>query len=466
MDVQISAVARSRSRMRRTIGGHFSVRRNRGQRRRSSSVHSRSDLRFILAVLIALFGPACGGNESPINPSRATATSSGQNPPEVGFAPGLGASSSTCGGESAAGNPFPCCDNGGNCTWWAWKTASENWGAPLSGSIRGHARLWGDQARSAGYSVGQYPAVGTLAVRTQGTFGHVAWVTQVDCAGRRVTVSEMNCCLADNQWCGTNSRESASQPSIAGPRTHTYSSSFFSEYIYREGTTAPQSDPCLTTQQPSPTFTISLAPAVRTVSRGGTATYTVSIQGTAGFTGAVGLFALDLPGNQVLPGTGFSPQTVNPGSGTASSTLTIATDAATPTGTFTITVEGRSGGVTRSTTITLSVETAIGSSEFSVQATPSARTVARGGTVTYAISVQGTAGFGGAVGLFAINLPANQVLPGTGFSPQTVSPGGGTASSTLTIVTDAATPIGTFTITVEGRSGGVTRSTTITLTVS
>ena len=29
-----------------------------------------------------------------------------------------------------ANNPFPCCDNGGNCTWWAWEDACCTWGSP------------------------------------------------------------------------------------------------------------------------------------------------------------------------------------------------------------------------------------------------------------------------------------------------------------------------------------------------
>jgi hypothetical protein len=81
--------------------------------------------------------------------------------------------------------------------------------------------------------------------------------------------------------------------------------------------------------------------------------------------------------------------------------------------------------------------------------------------------VQSINGFSSPVGLFALNLPGNQVLPGTGFSPQTVTPPpNGSATSTFTFVSNNQTPTGTFTITIEGRSGGLTRSTTVQLIVN
>jgi hypothetical protein len=44
----------------------------------------------------------------------------------------------TCG----TSNPYPCCDNGGNCTWWAWEAACCNWQIALPG--------WGDANQWAG----------------------------------------------------------------------------------------------------------------------------------------------------------------------------------------------------------------------------------------------------------------------------------------------------------------------------
>lgn len=100
----------------------------------------------------------------------------------------------TCMGQSSPGNPYGCYGSG-NCVWWAWKMAKENWGDPLA--KWGDAKNWADRARDAGYTVSSWPAPNTIAVNTYVyspgagyTTGHVAWVRQVD--ENYVYVSEMN----------------------------------------------------------------------------------------------------------------------------------------------------------------------------------------------------------------------------------------------------------------------------------
>jgi len=102
----------------------------------------------------------------------------------------------SCGGYSdtcycAAWNPFPCCSNGGNCTWWGWDRGCCNWGIDIP--PRGNANTWDDTFHAYGYRWRScsYPAVGYIAVRNSGTYGHVAWVTAV--SGTSVQVSEQNC---------------------------------------------------------------------------------------------------------------------------------------------------------------------------------------------------------------------------------------------------------------------------------
>jgi surface antigen len=103
---------------------------------------------------------------------------------------------SNCGGISSPGNPFDCCPNGGNCTWWAWHMAKSKWGVDFP--ARGHAKTWAAAARRYDdYLVTSTPAVNTIAVNTTQAadgvvYGHVAWVEEV--AGGKVKVSEMNCC--------------------------------------------------------------------------------------------------------------------------------------------------------------------------------------------------------------------------------------------------------------------------------
>jgi hypothetical protein len=108
--------------------------------------------------------------------------------------------------------------------------------------------------------------------------------------------------------------------------------------------------------KPAGDFAITVLSANQTVTRGGTATYTIRLQSNNGFSGSVGLYAINLPANQVLPGTGFSLQTVFvPASGSATTTLRIVTNNATPRASFNVTVRGVSGSLVRETNLALGV---------------------------------------------------------------------------------------------------------------
>lgn len=59
------------------------------------------------------------------------------------------------------------------------------------GGVRwGHAKNWGNAARSIGITVNSSPAVGSVAWSNSGTYGHVAWVSAVN--GNSVTIEEYN----------------------------------------------------------------------------------------------------------------------------------------------------------------------------------------------------------------------------------------------------------------------------------
>lgn len=105
-------------------------------------------------------------------------------------------------------NPFPCCSNGGNCTWWAWEDACCTWGVGIP--AWGNANTWGSNASvDPNYQVLDSPVVNSIATSTAGYYGHVAFVTAVN--GSNITVREMNCCSTCND----------------GVRTWTYQGSFF-----------------------------------------------------------------------------------------------------------------------------------------------------------------------------------------------------------------------------------------------
>jgi hypothetical protein len=89
---------------------------------------------------------------------------------------------------------------------------------------------------------------------------------------------------------------------------------------------------------PAPDFTITAAPASRTISRGGSTTYTVTITPVNGFNGNVTLSVSGLPSRS---SGSFS---ANPA--TSTSTLTVTTSKGGNKGTFTLTITGRSGALT------------------------------------------------------------------------------------------------------------------------
>ena len=118
--------------------------------------------------------------------------------------------------QCGANNPYPCCDNGGNCTWWAWEAACCNWKVALPGW--GNANQWvGNANANASYAVLGHPVTNAISCRTLGTYGHVAYVTGL--SGANISVTEENC------W------------GNYGMRGANYASSFFQGYITQKGQT-------------------------------------------------------------------------------------------------------------------------------------------------------------------------------------------------------------------------------------
>jgi subtilisin len=97
---------------------------------------------------------------------------------------------------------------------------------------------------------------------------------------------------------------------------------------------------------PVPSFTLSAAPASRTISRGGGTTFGVTISPSATYS-----VVLSVSGLPSRASASFSP---NPTTG--SSTLTVSTNKRSSAGTFTLKITGTSGGVTRATNVTLTLQ--------------------------------------------------------------------------------------------------------------
>lgn len=202
---------------------------------------------------------------------------------------------------------------------------------------------------------------------------------------------------------------------------------------------------------PAPDFSLAVSPSSATVTAGASASYTVDITRTGGFTGGVSFTISGLPAGAT--GT-FNP---NPATG-ASSALAVSTSASTPTGSFVFTVTGTSGALTHTAAATLVVQPPA-PPDFSLSVTPSSVTVPRaGGTATYTVSINRTGGFASAVTLSVSGLPAGA---SGSFSPNPVT---GT-SATLTVTVSAGTARGTYPFTVTGTDAGATLTRTATATL-
>jgi hypothetical protein len=100
---------------------------------------------------------------------------------------------------------------------------------------------------------------------------------------------------------------------------------------------------------PPSDFQLDLTPSAATITRGGSAQFTITLMADAGFTGSADLSVSDLP-------AGFTPtlQPATIGAG-GTATLTVATTSNTPQGISEITVTGTAGDQTRSATAQLRV---------------------------------------------------------------------------------------------------------------
>jgi hypothetical protein len=105
---------------------------------------------------------------------------------------------------------------------------------------------------------------------------------------------------------------------------------------------------------PTPNFALSVTPGSQTISAGATASYTITVTPSNGYTGTVALsVASGLPTEATAV---FNPSSISSGAGT--STLTISTTSSTPSGTDTLTLSGTDGTLTSTTIATLVVTSA------------------------------------------------------------------------------------------------------------
>ncbi|MBZ5523559.1 MAG: hypothetical protein LAP21_15100 [Acidobacteriia bacterium] len=98
--------------------------------------------------------------------------------------------------------------------------------------------------------------------------------------------------------------------------------------------------------------------------------------------------------------------------------------------------------------------------DFFLSSAPASQTVIQGNSVNYTISMTSTNAYAGTANLSVTGLPAGATAT---FTPASLT---GAASSTLAVSTIATTPAGTYTLTISGTDGTLTRTTPVTLVVT
>lgn len=204
---------------------------------------------------------------------------------------------------------------------------------------------------------------------------------------------------------------------------------------------------------PAGSISITISPSSVTATQGGSATVTVTLTRSGGFSGAVNVAAENLPAGVTVAGASIA------GNAT-STTLTVQAGGNAATGTSTITLRATASGLSDATATFSLVVNAAQAGGFTLALNPATLTVQQGTSGQATVNITRAAPFAGAVALSASGLP-NGVT--ASFDPANAA--GGTSTLTLTASGNAAT--GTQTVTVRGTGTGVAEQTvTLSLTVN
>jgi regulation of enolase protein 1 (concanavalin A-like superfamily) len=194
-------------------------------------------------------------------------------------------------------------------------------------------------------------------------------------------------------------------------------------------------------------FSLSAAPSALTVLQGANGTSTITVAPVGAFSGSVSLSVSGLPAGVTA--------TLAPTSTSTTSTLSLSASSTATLGTATVTVTGTSGSLTNTTTITLTVSAV---PNFSISASPNSLNLTQSSSGNSTITITPQNGFTGSVSLSASGQPSGV---NAYFNPPST-----TGASTLTLAASSTAITGGFTIVITGTSGSLTRTTSLTLTVT
>ncbi len=197
-----------------------------------------------------------------------------------------------------------------------------------------------------------------------------------------------------------------------------------------------------------------LTPNVSSVSMGpgGSGAVTVTMTGQGGFASRVTLASSGAPAGITVR---LSSSTLT---AAAPVTVTFTAAANAVAGASTVTITGTGGGLTRTALISVTVVTP----SFTLTTSATSATVATGSGMSIAVSAAALNGFKSAIALSLTGLPKG-VTPT--FAPASIaSPGNGSSGLTLNAASSAVA--GVSTLTLKGTGGGITRTQTLSLTVT
>jgi uncharacterized membrane protein len=221
-----------------------------------------------------------------------------------------------------------------------------------------------------------------------------------------------------------------------------------------------------------PSFTLA-GTGVSIAAPGDLGTSTITATPSNGFTGSIALacaVTASPAGATGTPGCSLAPATVSvAGTAAVSSTMTVSTGATTTAGTYTLTITGKSGSITQTAQVTVTIAPAVVPPSFALAGT-GVSIAAPGDSGTSTITATPSNGFTGSIPLTCAvtSSPSGATgTPGCSLAPGSVSVTGTTAvNSTMTVTTSTTTTAGTYTVMVTGKSGSISQTAQVTLTIA
>jgi hypothetical protein len=211
----------------------------------------------------------------------------------------------------------------------------------------------------------------------------------------------------------------------------------------------------------TPTFTVTITPALRTIAPGQTTTYDVTVDSINNYAGTVDLIVAGLPG--AVTGTFLPDPLILSAGGSEVSVLTIDNTAGEPDGVYPFTVTGDDGSITDFDGADLEISTV---PFYSIVATPALRAVAPGSSTSFTLTATSVNTY---AGLVDVSVSHGLTVADASLSWNKIQldvPDGGTDFAVLTVDTTGNIAITDHTLTFYAADGAQNETDDTTLNIS